>query len=96
MKSDYMRALVRSKRLEVHILKSQSISGRMSADCFILLKAPNTTNCHRYTQYLRSILPVIIPYFDVLRYAESPTDQVIPHLVINARSAMSRRYAKPF
>jgi hypothetical protein len=50
---------------------------------YIFLKAPNTTQVHRYTQFLRSLLPKNTPYFDVVRYKKTPMDQLIPHLRIH-------------
>ena len=55
--TDYVKPLIGNKKLDVRISNSQSNSGRMATAGFILLKAPNTTNRHRDTQYLRSLLP---------------------------------------
>ncbi|KAI2489046.1 hypothetical protein MHU86_25555 [Fragilaria crotonensis] len=70
----------KSQNVEVSISNSKSTSGRMVTAGYILLKAPNTTQIHRYTQFLRSKLPASAPYFDIVRYKKSPMDQLIPHL----------------
>jgi hypothetical protein len=81
--TDYVQPLIGNKKLDIRIYNSQtSNSGRVDTAGFILLKAPNTANRHRYTQSLHSLLPDTTPYFDVLRYAKTPMDQVIPHLAI--------------
>ncbi|KAI2492772.1 hypothetical protein MHU86_21777 [Fragilaria crotonensis] len=73
----------KSLKLEVSISNSSSTSGKMVNAGYILLKAPNTTQVHRYTQFLRSLLPKNTPYFDVVRYKKTPMDQLIPHLRIH-------------
>lgn len=64
-KSEHMQSVFKRHKLEVLISNSQSASGKMVTAGYILLKAPNTTNVNRYTQYLRSLLPKSVPYFDI-------------------------------
>ena len=60
-----------------------STSGKLvTAAGYILLKAPNTTHKHYYTQHLQSRLPEATPYFNIVRYKKPPMDQIIPHLVV--------------
>jgi hypothetical protein len=77
-----MKSIYKRHKLEVLISNSQSASGKMVTAGYILLKAPNTTNVNRYTQYLRSLLPESVPYFDIYRHKKTPMDQLIPHLTI--------------
>jgi hypothetical protein len=69
-------------RVQVLISNSRCNSGNIVTAGYILLKAPNTTHRHRYTQHLREQLPEATPYFDVMRAIKSPMDQTIPHLAI--------------
>jgi hypothetical protein len=71
-----------SKTIEVSVSNSKSKSGNMVTAGYVLLKAPNTTQLSRYTQFLRSVLPQNTPYFDVVRYKKTPLDQLIPQLRI--------------
>ncbi|KAI2506081.1 hypothetical protein MHU86_8312 [Fragilaria crotonensis] len=82
MRSDIMKGFLTSKTLEVLVSNSKSTSGKMVTAGYVLLKAPNTTQLSRYTQFLRSVLPKNAPYFDVVRYKKTPMDQLIPHLRI--------------
>ncbi|KAI2506425.1 hypothetical protein MHU86_8051 [Fragilaria crotonensis] len=82
MRSDIMKGYFTSKTLEVLVSNSKSTSGKMVTAGYVLLKAPNTTQLSRYTQFLRSVLPKNAPYFDVVRYKKTPMDQLIPHLRI--------------
>ena len=69
-------------KVQVLISNSRCNSGHIVTAGYILLKAPNTTHRHRYTQNLREQLPETTPYFDVVRAIKSPMDQTIPHLAI--------------
>lgn len=80
--SEHMKSLFKRHKMEVLLSNSQSTSGKMVTAGYILLKAPNTTNVNRYTQYLRSRLPKTAPYFDIYRQKKTPMDQLIPHLTI--------------
>ena len=82
MRSAVTKTLCKSQKLEVSVSNSTSTSGKMVTAGYVLLKAPNTTQLHRYTQFLRSLLPENTPYFDVVRYKKTPMDQLIPHLRI--------------
>jgi hypothetical protein len=82
LRSTPTKVFLKSHKIEVTISNSKSTSGKMVTAGYVLLKAPNTTQVHRYTQFLRQILPENTPYFDVLRYIKTPMDQLIPHLVI--------------
>ncbi len=82
LRSTTTKAFLKSKKIAVTISNSKSTSGKMITAGYAVLKAPNTTHVHRYTQFLRCILPENTPYFDVLRYKKTPMDQLIPHLVI--------------
>ena len=72
----------KAKQIDITISNSKSTSGKLVPAGYILLKAPNTTSTHRYTQYLRSKLPTATPFFDVTRFKRTPMDQDIPHLAI--------------
>ena len=76
------KAVLKEQHLEVRMSNSSSTSGKVVTAGYILFKAPNTTHRHRYTQFLRSQLPDAAPYFDLIRQKNTPTDQLIPHLVI--------------
>ena len=64
------------------ISNSTSTSGDLVISGYLLLKAPMTTHRLRYLQSLRSQLPDATPPFDILLHKRSPTDELIPHLVI--------------
>jgi hypothetical protein len=81
-KSEQMKTILKARKLEISISNSQSTSRKMVTAGYILLKAPNTTNATRYTQYVRSLLPATTPYFDIYRRKKTPMDQLIPHLTI--------------
>jgi hypothetical protein len=81
-KTTGMKEIFKRHKLEATISNSKSTSGKTVTAGYILLKAPNTTHTLRYTQYLRSIIPVHTPYFDIRRQKKSPMDQLIPHLTI--------------
>ena len=76
------KAVLKEQHLEVRMSNSSSTSGKVVTAGYILLKAPNTTHRHRYTQFLRSQLPDAAPYFDLIRLKNTPMDQLIPHLAI--------------
>ena len=76
------KQLLKDQKLEESISNSKSTSGKVVTAGYILLKAPNTTHKHFYTQYLRSQLPEATPYFDIVRHKKTPMDQNIPHLVV--------------
>ena len=59
-----------------------SVSGNLVVAGYILLKAPMTTHRLRYLQSLRQLLPPNTPPFDILLHKRSPSDQQIPHLVV--------------
>ena len=66
------------------ISNANSTSGSIVTAGYIILKAPNTTSTHRYTQFLRSQLPLTTPFFDIVRFSKkTPMDQLIPHLVVH-------------
>jgi hypothetical protein len=73
---------IKADSLELLISNAESTSGKILTVGYILLKAPNTTSAHRYTQFLRSQLPEDTPFFDVIRYRKTPMDQLIPYLVV--------------
>ena len=66
----------------VSISNSTSTSGDLMISGYILLKAPMTTHRLRYLQSLRMQLPDATPPFDILLHKRSPTDELIPHLVV--------------
>lgn len=78
----HFQETVKTRNITVSVSNSCSTSGKLVIAGYILLKAPNTTHKHRYTQHLLSKLPDATPFFDVLRLSRSPMDQVIPHLAI--------------
>ncbi|KAI2496056.1 hypothetical protein MHU86_18477 [Fragilaria crotonensis] len=73
---------LKSNNVEIKVSNSSSTGGKTVIAGYILLKAPNTTSTHRYTQFLRSKMPEVTPYFDIERYKKTPFDQTIPHLVV--------------
>ena len=79
--SDTKQAL-KVNKLEINISNSKSTSGKLVIAGYLLLKAPNTTHRHRYTQFLRSQVPEATPFFDIVRFKKTPMDQLIPHLAI--------------
>ena len=94
--SNTTRRLLKDQKLEVSISNSMSTSEKLVIAGYILLKAPNTTHWHYYTQYLRSKLPDVTPYFDIVRYKKTPMDQIIPHLVVHAVKSISRPSARDY
>ena len=76
------KVVLKEQHINVSVSNSKSTSGDLVTAGYILLKAPNTTHKHYYTQYLRSRLPEVTPYFDIVRYKKTPMDQLIPHLVV--------------
>ena len=64
------------------ISNSTSTSGDLVHAGYILLKAPMNTHRLRYLQSLRKLLPSNAPPFDILLHKRSPTDELIPHLVV--------------
>ena len=80
--SQTTKKVVKDQEITVSVSNSKSTSGNLVTAGYILLKAPNTTHKHFYTQHLRSKLPEATPYFDIVRYKTTPMDQMIPHLVV--------------
>ena len=80
--SEVTKTKLKEHNVDITIFNSSSTSGNLTTFGYILLKAPNTTSTHRYTQYLRSKMPDAIPYFDVVRLKKTPFDKVIPHLSV--------------
>ena len=80
--SERTKQNLKEHNADITISNSSSTSGNLTTLGYILLKAPNTTSTHRYTQYLRSQLPEVTPYFDVVRMKKTPFDKVAPHLVV--------------
>ena len=80
--SEATKTRLKEHKVDITISNSSSTSGNLTTLGYILLKAPNTTSTHRYTQYLRSKLPDAIPYFDVVRFKKTPFDIVVPHLAV--------------
>ena len=81
-KSPTKLELLKQANLSVTLSNSISTSGKLVIAGYILLKAPNSTHRHRYTQHLIRQLPDNTPYFDLIRLAKSPLDHAIPHLAI--------------
>ncbi|KAI2513048.1 hypothetical protein MHU86_1339 [Fragilaria crotonensis] len=73
---------LKDNQVEIKVSNSSSTGGKSVIAGYILLKAPNTTSTHRYTQYIRSLMPEATPYFDIERYKKTPMGQIIPHLVV--------------
>jgi hypothetical protein len=80
--SEHTKTILKEQHLNVLVSNSKSTSGDLVTAGYILLKAPNTTHRHYYTQYLRSKIPEATPYFDIIRFKKTPMDQAIPHLVV--------------
>ena len=76
------KQMMKENQVEVSISNSTSTSGNIVTAGYILLKSPNSTSTHRYTQHLRSQLPDATPYFDVMKFRKTPYDQSIPHLAV--------------
>ncbi|KAI2503180.1 hypothetical protein MHU86_11283 [Fragilaria crotonensis] len=74
---------LKENNVEIKISNSSSTGAKSVVAGYILLKAPNTTSTHRYTQYLCSEMPDATPFFDIERHKKTPMDQVIPHLAIH-------------
>ena len=85
------KAVLKEQHLLVRMSNSSSTSGKVVTAGYILFKAPNTTHRHRYTQFLRSQLPEVAPYFDLIRLKHTPMDQLIPHLAIQC----GERHVRP-
>ena len=68
--SERTKNILKEQHLNVLVSNSKSTSGDLVTAGYILLKAPNTTHCHYYTQYLRSKLPDATPYFDIIHLRE--------------------------
>ena len=66
----------------VSISNSTSTSGDLVISGYLLHKAPMTTHMLRYLQSLRKHLSDATPPFDILLHKWSPTDELIPHLVV--------------
>ena len=66
---------------------SRTTSGKLVVAGYILLKAPMTTHRLRYLQSLRKILPENTPAFDILLHKRTPTDQLMPHLVVQCEES---------
>lgn len=73
---------LKEQKIDILISNSKSTSGNIVTAGYILLKAPNSTHRHFYTQFLRSQMPDATPYFDIVRYKHTPMDQLIPHLAV--------------
>ena len=82
IKTPTTKATMTAQHISLNMSNSKSTSGTLVTAGFILLKAPNTTHRHRYTQYLLSQLPDATPFFDVERQSRAPNNQTLPHLVI--------------
>jgi hypothetical protein len=80
--SDRTKSALKDQKIDILISNSTSTSGKVVTAGYILLKTPNSTHRHFYTQYLRSMLPETTPYFDIVRYKTTPMDQLIPHLAV--------------
>ena len=74
--------LLKTQKISIHISNSTTTGGTEVTAGYILLKAPNTTSTHRYTQAIRNKLPDVTPYFNIDRFRKTPMDQTIPHLVV--------------
>ena len=62
MRTDAIKTFFKSQQIAVSVSNSKSTSGKMVTAGYVLLKAPNTTQLSRYTQFLRSVLPENTPY----------------------------------
>ena len=80
--SENTRATLARYNASASISNSTSTSGDLVISGYILLKAPMTTHRLRYLQSLRMQLPDSTPPFDMLLHKRSPTDELIPHLVV--------------
>ena len=80
--SEATKSILEKQNATVSISNSTSTSGNLVISGYILTKAPMTTHRLRYLQSLRKQLPDTTPPFDILLHKRSPTDLLIPHLVV--------------
>ena len=77
-----MKTALRDHHLGLTISNSTCSSGRLVVAGYILFKAPNTTHRTRYLQSIRNHLPDNTPFFDLLLYRRTPTDDANHHLAV--------------
>ena len=77
-----MKTALRDHHLGLTISNSSCSSGRLVVAGYILFKAPNTTHRARYLQSIRNHLPDNTPFFDLLLYRRTPTDDANHHLAV--------------
>ena len=80
--SEATKSILEQHNATASISNSTSTSGNLVISGYILTKAPMTTHRLRYLQSLRKQLPDTTPPFDILLHKRSPTDLLIPHLVV--------------
>jgi hypothetical protein len=76
------KATMEKYNATVSFSNSATTSGKLVVAGYILLKAPMTTHRLRYLQSLRKALPENTPPFDILLHKRTPTEQFMPHLVV--------------
>lgn len=69
-------------KVQINISNSSTSSGKIVTAGYILFKAARTTHRTRFLQSLRQKLPKETPFFDILLFHRTPTEQKINHLVI--------------
>jgi hypothetical protein len=73
---------LKDNQVTLKISNSSTLSGKMVTAGYILLKAARTTHRTRFLQSLRMQLPPETPFFDILQFQRTPTEQKINHLVV--------------
>ena len=80
--TEAQRHKLKELQSEVRYYNSSSSGGKLVSAGYVLLKSPSQTSLHRYTQYLRHMMPSNTAFFDVERYKKTPMEQFIHHLVV--------------
>ena len=80
--TDAQRHKLKELQSEVRSYNSSSSGGKLVSAGYVLLKNPSQTSLHRYTQYLRHMMPANTASFDVERFKKTPMEQSIHHLVV--------------
>jgi hypothetical protein len=73
---------LKDNQVTLKFSNSSTMSGKMVTAGYILLKAARTTHRTRFLQSLRMQLPPETPFFDILQFQRTPTEQKINHLVV--------------
>jgi hypothetical protein len=69
-------------KVQINLSNSSTSSGKIVTAGYLLFKAARTTHRTRFLQSLRQRLPKETPFFNILLFHRTPTEQKINHLVI--------------